>query len=500
MLDWRASMNTSLKNTFNALSALLAGGFLVLAFAPFSFYPLAFIAPAVLLSVCLNTQPKQATLYGFLFGLGLFSAGIYWIYISIHTFGQAPAVLSFFITLLFVLILALFLMAQSYALARIPACLSWRCLALFPTLWVINEALRSWVLTGFPWLFLGYTQLNTPLRNYAPIIGVYGLSFLVALLSGALVLLFKAERKQKYRALLCITLVILGGLGLAKFKFTQAEAKRISVSLIQGNIPQSLKWDPTQAEKTLKLYAELTGEQPPGDLIIWPEGAIPIFDTHAHVYLNSLDKRLKAQDQTLIAGIPIDEWPKLYNGLLMLGRSSGRYLKVHLVPFGEYYPAKWLLSPLFDYLHIPLSDLSPGPSEQDILRDGELRIAPFICYEIAYPQQVLHQLKDAQVIVSLSDDSWYGNSIAAAQHLEMAQLRALETQRYLLFSTNSGISAVINPKGQLIAHLGLNVTGVIHAQIHAIQGSTPLMLWGYKPLAVLIFVLALLMFRARPRA
>ena len=173
----------------------------------------------------------------------------------------------------------------------------------------------------------------------------------------------------------------------------------------------------------------------------------------------------------------------------MLGEAKGEYRKIHLLPFGEYYPLKWLLSPLFDYLKIPMSDLTPGTSSQPLLNANGIRIAPFLCYEIAFPQQVLKRARDAELLITLSDDSWFGDSIASAQHLEIAQLRALETQRYMLFNTNSGISAVITPGGNIAIKLGMNEQGVIHSQIHTVQGLTPLMRWGYTPLALMIGLL-----------
>lgn len=488
-----------MQKPFKALISFLAGILLVFAFSPFGIRFLAILSPALLLWCLLDTNKKTAFAHGLFFGCGFFGAGAYWIYISIHTFGEAPLAVSLLITTLFILALSLFTALSTYLFSCFKTNLSFRCLALFPSIWVLAEWLRSWVLTGFPWLFLGYSQVDTQLRAFAPVIGVYGLSFLLVFISAMLIVLLKGARKEKFAMLLLLGLVWLGTKALMHANYTNTLKPPISVSLIQGNIPQSLKWDAEQAAKTLKTYEELNRTQMRHTLIVWPEAAVPIFKSQARTYLNRLNTHLKQKDQILITGIPVDQWPNFYNGIVMLGIAQGEYFKIHLVPFGEYYPLKWLVSPLFDYLKIPMSDLTPGPSAQPLLDAHGLSIAPFVCYEIAYPQQVLTQAKQAELLITLTDDSWFGNSVAAAQHLEIAQLRALETQRYLLFSTNSGISAIINPNGELIAHLPMNQTGIIHGQIHAVQGLTPLMRWGYTPLAVLILGLLLIGIRLQRR-
>ncbi len=480
-----------------ALLALVGGCILVFSFAPFAYRFVAFLSPALLLWCLLDARRSAASLYGFLFGIGFFSVGVSWIFISIHTYGEAPIAIAVLITLLFVLALAAFTTLIGWMMSFYKSPLNFQCLALFPAIWVSVEWLRSWVLTGFPWLFVGYSQVDTSLKYFAPFIGVYGLSFLVTFISGALILIIKGRIKDRIMAFVAIALIWSGAQALAHYQLPH-DSKAISVSLIQGDIPQSLKWDPEQAVKTLKIYKALTEAQSPHTLIIWPEAAIPLVKSQAHTYLQYMQQLLRQKDQTLITGIPIDAWPVYYNGILMLGQAKGEYLKIHLVPFGEYYPMKWLLGPVFDYLKIPMSDLTPGPDTQGLLDANGIKIAPFICYEIAYPQQVLNQAQRAEVLVTVSDDSWFGNSIAAEQHLEIAQLRALETQRYILFSTNSGISAVINPQGQLMAKLGMNQQGVLHTQIHTVSGVTPLMRWGYTPLA--LFILALIVIGLRIRA
>ena len=478
--------------------ALLAGLLLPLAFAPFNHSIFAFISPALLLWVILKTEAKKnkRSFYrGWLYGLGQFGLGISWVYISMSVYGGFGKPLAFIITCLLVFLLSLFPACQIYILQRFfIENNNKKYLLAFPASWALTEYLRTVIGTGFPWLLLGYTQINTPLYTLAPIIGIYGLSFMTCYTSAVGFILL--QPKIKLKIIILLSVIILWGTAalISPIHWTQ-QGKNISVSLIQGNIPQQLKWEPKQLTHILKIYHDLTIKHWGSPLIIWPEAAIPILANQLEDYLNNLSKQAKKHQVSLLIGVPLLEGEYFYNAVITLGNAKNTYLKHHLVPFGEYIPFKNQLNSLFNWLHIPMSDLSPGPNskKQDLLLAHNIPIAAFICYEIAYPTQVLEAAsKGAELLITLTDDSWFGHSFAPMQHLQIAQMRALETGKYLLFSTNTGISAIIQPDGKLLASLPDFQQGVLTGKIYAMRGNTPLVYISHH--VILIFFLGLLIF------
>jgi apolipoprotein N-acyltransferase len=492
---------------------LLAGAATTLAFAPFAFWPLAFITPAILVLCCYHASPKQALLYGWLFGFGFIGTGISWVYISLNVYGEAPPVLAGIMTLIMIAVLASYIGIACYLLNRFfPHARISKWLLAFPCLWVIAEGARQWILTGFPWLLLGYSQIDTPLRGLAPITSVYGVSWMVAATSGALAITLRAcvtrfkkhsivsdgqntvrpyNQKSLLYTLILIIALWLAAVALSSVQWTKPASKPITVSLVQGDIPTSLKWEAAQAEKTLRTYQQLTAPHWGNELIIWPEGAVTFLQTEAQPYLQQLAQRAKAHDSTLLTGIPIQQGNRYYNGMLAMGEGSGMYLKRHLVPFGEFIPFRSLIDWLQGYLQIPMSDFSPGERYQPLIRLDHTLLATFICYEIAYPTEVLDSLPAGQLLVVISDDSWFGKSIAAEQHLEIAQMRALETGRYLVMGTNDGITAIVNARGQVQALAPRYEATVLTGEITPMQGATPWVKTGFYPWAVLLLVLLL---------
>ncbi len=476
------------------VTVLIAGALLTLAFAPFGVYTFAFISPAILLYSWLRASAKQAFFRGLFFGIGFFTTGTSWIYISIHRFGNASVGFSILITTLFVVVLALYPATQGYLFARLFKNKSnvIRCLCLFPALWVIWEWLRATLFTGFPWLFLGYSQISTLFHGYAPLFGVYGLSLIVAYLCGVLVLLATRESNQT-KLIILFSAVVIGFAGyiLSKESWTKPTGKPITVSLVQGNIPQTVKWQKQQLQKTLQIYKNLTNQHWQSHIIIWPEAAVPAFIQQVPDFIDNMDQMAKHHHTNLIFGAPIynPSTRKAYNGMLMIGENKGIYLKRHLVPFGEYLPLKSIFGFFSKYVDIPMTGFSSGPKQQPPMQAGTLSIAPYICYEIAYPEEVLDTVKGKQLMVTISDDSWFGKSIALAQHMQIAQLRALEMGRYLLLSSNTGITAFINPEGQVIKIAPLDKRVVITAKVTGMQGNTPLMEWDYWPVLGMILML-----------
>lgn len=484
-------------NCLHRLFALLGGASLVLAFAPFGLWPMAIISPALWLYTLLNTSPKQALLRGFLFGLGFFGTGVYWVFISIHVYGNANFFVASLITALMILALALYPATCAYVFRKLFAKTSLviQAFCVFPALWVLWECLRSWLLTGFPWLLLGYSQTNSLFASLAPVFGTYGLSWCCVLISGALVVLcLDQKRWNKFIAVLIILFITLGALLLSQFAWTTPKNSPIKVSLVQGNIDQKDKWDINHRYSILNIYTTLTAAHWESDLIVWPEAAIPALAQSLYPFLPHLAKTAKTHDTAILTGIlsyePIQE--KYFNSLLLLGNANGTYHKRLLVPFGEYMPLRTLLSPLFNYVDIPQSDFTSGNKKQTPLVFDKASIAPFICYEIAYPQAVLRSSTGSELLITITDDSWFGESIALNQHLQIAQFRSLEMGRYSLFSSNTGISAIIDPNGKLMKSLGAGQRGVITADIKPMIGKTPLMKWGYYPLAVILGLLLLL--------
>ncbi len=476
------------------LGALIAGALLPLAFAPFQIFLLSILAPACWLVLLSNISPQRAFCRGWMFGLGFFGVGISWVYISLSVYGQANILLAATITGLLIIVLALFPAIQAYILARFfPANNISKYLLAFPALWVLLEWVRTWFFTGFPWLFLGYSQINSPLSGLAPILGVFGVSWAVAFSSGIIVVAVMA-RKHFSLVLTVIGLLLLLWLGseaLNSVRWTHQNGQPVKVSLIQGNISQQLKWRPEQALQSLALYKKLTLENLDKRIIIWPEAAITFYQTQVPDFLVEMNQLLKAHQSALITGIPIAQDDNYYNGMLAIGQGSGQYLKRHLVPFGEYMPFRSILLWLKNYVLIPMSDFSSGPKHQPLLTANGIPFATFICYEIAYPTEVLDQLPRGQILVTLSDDSWFGKSFAPAQHLEIAQMRALEAGRYALMSTNDGITAIISPKGQVLSAAPSFHEFVLSGEVQPMIGITPWVQIGIYPILILMIVFIL---------
>ena len=473
-----------MKTFFYYLMILLVGALLTLAFAPFHIYSLSFILPAILLYWWLNATPKKSFFIGWIFGFGFFIASCSWIYISLHQFGNAPVWLAGAVTVLFMLILGLYFGLLGYVFKKFfaRATLAAQCLFIFPVLWVVIEALRSTLVTGFPWVLLGYAQIDTPIRGLAPLMGVYGLSFVTAMMSGALVLLFtRQSRSLKITSLVLIFGWIGLGWAFSHHAWTKPIGKPLQVSLIQGDIPIDMKWNASSILKNINVYQTLTFQHWDSQLIVWPEGALSVYPQEAKSFISNLNQLAKKHHSNVLFGIPIfhENTKDYFNGLLLIGDNQGKYLKRHLVPFGEYIPMPSIFGKLMSYFQIPMSDFSKGPEKQAPLQIGSIQIAPFICYEIAFSNQVLRYAENSNLLLTISDDAWFGKSIALAQHLQMAQMRSLETGRAQLLDTNTGITAFISPLGEIIKGAPIGERVVITSDVQPMAGKTPLMRWRY---------------------
>jgi apolipoprotein N-acyltransferase len=476
------------------LIALAAGAITPLALAPFDIWPLALLSIALFYLGLRDLRPRQAALRGWCYGFGLFLAGTSWVYVSIHDYGAASPALAGFLTLLFVaglgLLFALTAAVWARWLRRIEAPLA-DALS-FAALWLAQEALRSWLLTGFPWLYSGYSQLDGPLSGLAPLGGVWLLSFVLALSAALLVNLARLRAHRLFCAIAVILLLAPWGLGLGlkQHNWTQSAGAPLSVTAMQGNIEQNLKWDPAQLNAQLLLYRDLTLNAPASDLIVWPETAVPVLKEHAQGYLDGMGRFASERNAALITGVPIRQAnergePRYYNAISVVGQGSGDYLKQKLVPFGEYVPLQEVLRGLIAFFDLPMSDFARGSSEQPLLQAQGYRIAAFICYEVVYPEFAASLAARSDLLLTISNDTWFGRSIGPLQHLQMAQMRALEAGRWMIRATNNGVTALIDPHGQVTTQLPQFEQGVLYGEVVPMQGLTPYLRWRAWPLLAL---------------
>ncbi len=465
---------------YRGATAFAAGALTVPAFAPFDLFPLPLLTLALLFRLWLDAGPAAAFRLGWLFGLGLLGFGVFWLRISIDQFGNVGTPLAVLATGLFILFVALFFAAAGWLARRFHAGPVRSILLLFPALWGLFEWLRGWVLTGFPWLTLGYSQVESPLAGYGPLLGVYGLSWLLALSAGLLLLAWLQPR----RALLWLSvggLIWLGGWGLQQQSWTSPRGEALQVSLLQANVPQSMKWQRAVRDPTLELYGRMTRETRGSELVIWPETAVPDFLHRVDAdWLQPVAREAAEWGGEVLVGVPVvnPESGRYYNSAQVLGRPDQVYHKRHLVPFGEFLPLRWLIGPLLAFMEVPMSNFAAGTAQRPLLTLGGLPVGMSICYEDAFGAEVAQALPDAALLVNLSNDAWFGDSLAPHQHLQIARMRALETGRPMLRSTNTGISALIGPRGELLAKSGLLEQAVLRGEIQPMGGSTPFVRWG----------------------
>ncbi len=487
------------------LLSLAAGALVPLGFSPFDIWPVPMLAIGIIFLLTRTLPVRLATRCGLLFGTGMFGAGTSWIYVSINEFGAAAPLLAALLTGLFVLFIAALMIMpvfllfswlnQRYAERK---WLPWQQALLFSGLWVLFEWVRSWLLTGFPWLLFGYALLDTPFAALAPVTGVYGLSLLMVTTACLLFALVIPSRKKTTRTgnviALVVVLVCWGlALPLNTLEWTR-KSGQLSFSAMQGNIPQELKWDPEYFISTVKTYLTLSEGHWQQQLIVWPENAIPLLYTEVPELLAHFKAQVEQHNSTLILGMPVDEHDGgevLYrNSILALGDGTGRYDKQKLVPFGEYLPMQWLRG-LIDFFDLPMSDFSPGDSGQTLLQAGEVPIAPYICYEVVYPDFAAELARESGLLITISNDTWFGQSIGPVQHFQMARMRALETGRQMIRATNDGITALVNQKGEVTATIPRFSRGVLSATAEVRAGLTPFMRFGSWPVIFLSLLMTL---------
>ena len=466
------------------------------AFSPYHIFPLVIAGIAVLIYIWMLSTPRQAGLYGYVYGLGFFGYGVSWVHISINLFGGVNIIGAYFLTFLLCAFLALFPALCGY-LSRKLYSRNWPTISLIiaiPVYWTISEWIRSWIFTGFPWLNIGYTQTDTILNGYAPLLGVFGICLSVVLTSACLAGLFILDNKGRLQCLSAACLLW----GIAWFctnlEWSKPLDQTLSVALIQGAIPQDLKWDPAMREPTLDLYRDLTLTHVDSDLIIWPEAAIPAYYHQMQDYLHELSEHAKNNNYRLLTGIPVweEDTGKFFNSIVMLGDDTEFYYKKHLVPFGEYLPLKFMLGGLVKILNIPMSDFSKGPDRAPLFDAGSYRMGLSICYEDIFGNEIIQALPDAGFLINVSNDAWFGDSAAPHQHMQMARMRALETGRYMLRATNTGVTAIIDKKGNILSRSPQFEPATLTGVVNLYSGHTPYSKYGNYP--VILFCLLVLGF------
>lgn len=484
--------------TVRLLLALLAGASATAALAPFDFVWLAPVAPLLLFLILQNAPQHQSLLLGWIFGVGFFGAGASWVFVSISEHSATPLPIAVLLTALFVMGLALLYMLQAWIWKRWFSG-SWGALS-FIGLWILGEWLRSWLFTGFPWLYLGYATLDTPLAALAPIGGVW-LNSLIVSACGILLLELVRDGRWSARVSYLILLVLpWAGLPFLNQQWTKPHGELLKVTLIQADIDQETKWDPGHRETILARYEALTLPHSGDDLIIWPETAIPTFFSRAAPQLEPLLQQLDNDGSTLISGLPTstldpdNQRRQYHNSLAVLSNGSGVYHKQRLVPFGEYVPLEDYLRGTLEFFNLPMSSFSLPKHDQPLLTVNGYKLSAAICYEIAYPELVRVSGQQADIILTVSNDTWFGQSIAPAQHMQIARMRALENQRWIIRGTNNGISGFIDPTGKVTEQAPRYTQATLNGSVQARQGLTPYQQYGSWPvlgLAILFSILGL---------
>lgn len=484
------------------------GLLLPLAFAPFHLPGMAILSLGLLyleLNIALQ-HPKASSArhvlsYGLAYGLGFFGFGTSWIYVSIHDYGHLSSITSAFITFVFTLYLASFCagMTLAYRYLRLPS-FSLLSVIAFAALWTGAEYLRATVFTGFPWLLIGISQIDAPLQSLLPIIGIYGVTFLSAFAGGCAILIIQAPRQQRIPysqrmglLTLLLILLLLGPTLIDQNKAknqehtTKAMTNKLSVAVIQANLSMRDKWDEQLFWSLLKQYQTNIKKLLGTELILLPESAIPIPAPYIQDILKKLHNEAKAARSSILLGIPMPtsfNENQFYNALIALGEGKGSYFKQHLVPFGEYMPKP--LTFITNLLQLPDANMSAGSSHQALITVKKIPIATVICYELAYSNLLRAQIPTAQLIITISDDGWFGHSLAMYQHQQIAQVQSLQTKRYQVIANNDGLSSVIDEQGKLVSSLAPFSAGILKAQVAPITELTPWVIWGDSPALLLI--------------
>ncbi len=496
----------------NYLILLISGAAITLSFAPFNIWPISLLSLTVFALALKEQSLANCLKRSFVFGLGLYLGGVHWVFVSVHNFGGASVLLASLIVLIFALFLAFVFALPFYILGKWFRDHPLNLIIVLPACWLLGEWLRGWLLTGFPWLYLGYGHLDTWLSGWAAIGGVMSISFILVLTAAVLaetILWLKKESSLSNTSLISAVVTAFGlwivGFFLQSIVWAKPDTTPIRVAMVQPNLSQDIKlnWSEESVYKSLDQLKEQSEELWKNDWVIWPEAAIPTALTFhtALPFLEEVNAIASDNQAALFTGVIYDdaEKNKYYNSIVGLGSGYGFYHKRRLVPFGEYVPLEDQLRGLIEFFNLPTSFIHLGPSEQHGLIAKGIRITPAICYEIVYPDLIAQSAKETQVLLNINNLGWFLDSIQSKQFMQMAQMRALETGRYLVYNTNNGPSAIVDNKGKVLAQSNAFKAETLTGTIYAVKDWTPFMIIGSWPLVALlsIFVLGLWLFNRR---
>jgi apolipoprotein N-acyltransferase len=471
--------------------ALGLGALLPLAFAPFGIYPLAPLCLAALFLLWEGESPRRAAGHAFWFGFGAYLVGLHWLYISLHTFGKAPLFVSLPLMLGLIAVLSGYLAAIGYVVNRFfvaQGLVRW--LLLLPAAWTLVEWLRGWVLGGFPWLSLGYSQIDAPLSSLAPLGGVYAIGFVVAVSAGAVVALLRGNVRQRVIAVGATAVLWLVSAGLHGIDWTRPSGDPITVALVQGGITQDRKWQPEELEPTKALYQNLTEQHLDADLIVWPEAAVPQLLDEMGDYLAPILELVHGHGKSILLGVVEYDAASnsYYNSVLGYDGEFSRYHKRHLVPFGEFFPVPAFVRNWLRLMSLPYSDFAHGDPAQPPLAIGGQHIGMSICYEDAFGAELIGVLDRATLLANVSNDAWFGGSVAPHQHLQIGRMRALEAGRYLMRTTNTGITAIIGANGKVEKEIPQFDPAVLTGRVQPRTGLTPYARFGNWPVMLCVLL------------
>jgi apolipoprotein N-acyltransferase len=487
----------SLPNKLALLLALLSGALITFSFAPFNIWPIAIVS-LVVFALLLKEQSFTSVLWrSFVFGIGFYGAGIHWIYTSIHNFGGASPLFAGFLVFIFACFMALLFCIPFYVYAKWFNYHRFALVLALPACWMLGEWIRTWLFTGFPWLFLGYAHLNTWLAGWAPIAGVISISFILVLGAGVIaewIWRYKRETSKDVPLIILSSVAILFwviGAGLKMVTWVEPDTKPITVAMVQPNVDQSTKLSFNRESTTnaLNQLRDLSKDLWSNNWVIWPEAAIPTSLTFhdALPFLEEINKQAALNESALFTGVIYEDRDKhkFYNSIVGLGNGYGFYHKRRLVPFGEYVPFEDQLRGLIEFFNLPTSFIHLGPQDQHGLIANGVRITPAVCYEIVYPDLIATSAKETQVLLNVNNLGWFLDSIQSKQFMQMAQMRALETGRYLVYSTNNGPSAIIDNKGKILSHSDSFTAQTFTGTIYAVKDWTPFMIVTSGPVVFL---------------
>ncbi|MFK7997601.1 MAG: apolipoprotein N-acyltransferase [Granulosicoccus sp.] len=455
--------------------AICSGLVLPLSFAPTQWWQVAVVSLSILYLLIQTLGVRQAMVIGWLFGLGYFGIGVHWIYHSLHLFGAAIAPLAAALTLVFVLVMTVFpaLCCGLWVRLRIVNRPVVNAL-LFASLWVLLELLRGKLMGGFPWILIGYSQTSGPVGHLAPFIGVYGLSLFIVLMSALVVVILFGNQRSRLFAFPLAAILLLGSFTLKGLEFSTPTGDPLGVRLVQGNIPQAMKFSTERLDGALQLYTSMTTQTPLDDvsLVIWPETAVPTHYDRVEQWMEPFAAAMDARGVDVLTGVFVKEGDDVYNSVQQLGGQRDVYRKRHLVPFGEYMPLRFILDFAARFIDIPMSDLTPGAGPHVPIELQGTSVGVSICYEDVYGELMRGLLPESNVLVNVSNDAWFGNSAAPHQHEQKARMRAREFERPLVRVTNTGVSSAISYKGEILGRIAHDTNGILDVQVQPRDGAT----------------------------